>query len=269
MTSKNLPVSKERNPPHEAPSKPAPRERELAPPIFWGATDDEPKTLSAPIYLVHVFGFEKGGERVPLDCTPLDGLPTHAHELGGKYGMSPIELVARDEKGAVVARVTHRTLMAAAPPATAASPAQAPPATAPTGMDPLALMLAMNERTDKLMAMLLASKESSHAQIIDAISKMSGARLTDAQELFSTLLKSKTPTAAPSSAGELAAFKQGMSFFEKLVDAGREAEGGESGEDWTQKLESFTRALQAVQGLGGSGAPQQPPLRVVNTEGTP
>jgi hypothetical protein len=256
-----------RNPQPDSP-KPAPRERELAPPIFWSANDDEPKTLNAPIYLVYVYGFDKGGERIPLDCTPFDGLPSHAHELGAKYGHSPIELVARDEKGAVLVRVTHRTQVPPGTPAPAAVPAN-PSAPAIPAMDPLALMLAMNERTDKLMAMMLQSKDAASAQIVQAISQMSGARLTDAQELFSTLIKAKSPAGASPERGELAAFMRGMKYFEGLVDAGREAEaegGGGGDDDWMSKLQTVAEVFQRV--TAAQQAPQQPPLRVVNTEGT-
>ena len=258
-------VAAARNPQPE--NAPAPkREREPAPPIFWGANDEEPKTLSGPIYLVYVTTFDKNGERIPLDCTTLDGLPTHAHELGAKYGHSPLELVARDEKGAVVARVTHRVLV----PAAAAAPAApvAAPATPPS-FDLFALMQAMNDRTDKLMAMMIQSKDAASSQIVQAISQMSGARLTDAQELFSTLLKAKSPAGgAGPERGELAAFLKGMKYFEGLVDAGREAEGaGDGDDDALAKFKTMVEMFTTVTSAGKT--PDQPPLRVVNTEGTP
>jgi hypothetical protein len=261
----------ERNPPREAaPSAPkvAARERALSPPIFWSAGDDEPKTLSAPIYLVHVSGFDKSGERVPLDCTTLDGLPTHAHELGAKYGYPQIELVARDERGAVVCRVTHRVHVAA-PATPAPAPSQVVAAPAPA-MDPLSLMLAMNERTDKLLALLISSKDSSNAQIVDAITKMSGARLTDSQELFNTLMKAKTPAAAApgEQKGELAAYLKGFKYAQELIEQGRELEG-DGDDDPLSKMKTMLEVFQQVTGRGDGTPQQQPPLRVVNTEGTP
>lgn len=258
-------VAPARNPQPETAPK---REREPAPPIFWGANDDEPKTLSGPIYLVYVSTFDKNGERIPLDCTTIDGLPTHAHELGAKYGHSPLELVARDEKGAVVARVTHRVLV----PAAAAPPAATPAAPAtPPGFDLFALMQAMNDRTDKLMAMMIQSKDAASSQIVQAISQMSGARLTDAQELFSTLLKAKNPAGGADGRGELAAFLKGMKYFEGLVDAGREAEaegGASDDDDVLAKFKTMVDMFSTVTNAGKT-PPEQPPLRVVNTEGTP
>jgi hypothetical protein len=175
---------------------------------------------------VYVYSIDKAGERVPLDCTSLDGLPEHPHQLGEKYGAPTIELQARDRAGAVVARVTHRTRVPVAAPAPAA------PATTSSGpgfSEIMQLTNAMNERTDRFMMELVKSRDSSAAQIVDAISRMAGQRIVDSQALFETIMKTKTMGAAPAGVdrGELAAYIKGVNWAQRMVAAGAGAEGEE------------------------------------------
>lgn len=231
----------------------APPELQL-PPIFWSADDEEPKTLKASIYLVYVSAFDKAGERVPLDCVPLGGLPEHPHQLGEKYGAPRVELVGRSETGTILARVIHRCnvqIPQAAPAAPAAAPA------APMS-EALALVTAMNERTDKLMLEFNRATTAAHTQVIDVIGKMAGQRIVDSQSLFETLMKSKHlgPAAAAVGAdkGELATFLKGIDWAQRTM-AGA-AEGDE--EDDIEGLLKVA-AQEFVRAKMGGGAP--PPQR--------
>jgi hypothetical protein len=217
--------------------------------------DEKPKTATRPIYLVYVSTLDKGGERIPLDCTALDGLPEHPHQLGEKYGVPVVELIARDQHGQLVARVTHRTRVPLA-----AAAAETKPTAPASGFDALAVMQAVNDRTDKLMALLIQSKDAASAQIVQTIGQMAGQRIVDSQDLFSTILKVKGGGAGGEQKGELAAYLKGFNNARAYIAA---AQGGGDDEDEASLEDLMKVALQGwmrgkAETEGGAQQREQP-----------
>jgi len=238
------------------------------PPLFWDPDSEGQKALRAPINLVWVSTRDKGGESVPLDCTPLDGLPEFPHQLAEKYpGVPFVELVARAADGQLLARVMHRCRSASA----AAAPDQrapAAPSPASATSDALGIMQAINSRTDALMGMLIQSKDAAAAQLVDAISRMSGQRIVDSQALFETLLKAKGGGAGAEQKGELAAFLKGFGHAQSLIAAGQE---GGDGDDEASLEELAKVALKGwmqgkAEAAGGTPAPRPRPRAVPDPE---
>lgn len=239
----------------------------LPPPIFWG--DEEPKPLREPIYLVYVYGIERNGDKLPIDCVPPEGLPEHPHMLSS-YGVPSVELVARTASGSVVARVVHRCRVEAPPPGTPAAAAAA--AAVPAGPRSDLLMFVefmnrMSERTDKLGIELAKQAQDSGARLVDAISRMSSARLTDSQDLFQAMLKTKGGGGAGGT-GELAAFEKGFAKAMELVEAAQGA-GGEGMDDTFERFKTFMEAFKMAKEEGFVGKKEPTRTRVVDTEGKP
>lgn len=239
------------------------RDEYILPPIFWSGDEERPRTATRPVYLVHVTTLDKTGERIPVDCTPLEGLPQFPHQLGEKYGPAlgalpgsvlPLELVGRDENGALVCKVLHRVRVpgVAAPAHPAAPPAAAPPATG--ALDAFAIVQGLNERTDKMLLEFVKAREASANQMIDVVSKMAGARIEDAQAAASGAGKAATGR------GDVETFLRGVKFAQGLMDA---AQGGEADDDEDGVVNTMVKAFVENFAAAQSGPPprRSPPER--------
>lgn len=229
----------------------------VLPPILQSLDDEQPKTASRDVYLVYVTMRDKSGESIPVDCTPLSGLPEFPHQLGEKYGgvlglapgsLVPLELTARDDKMALVARVIHRIRVpGVAPPQGAAPGAAVPHATG--AFEAFNVVQAINDRTDRFFAELIKTKDTSTAQILDVVSRMSGARIQDAQA-------AAREGGGGGGKGELAAYLKGFNHAQGLIAAAGGAEGAAEEDDVSFK-DLLTAFLQSHAAGMGAPTPQQ------------
>ena len=230
------------------------------PEIFW-TEDGSGEPLRAPIAKIYVYANPPTGGREQIDCTTIDALPDPV-ALRNLYGPGMYDLEARDVNGGLVAKATHRVRMppgqqwrppAGAPAVEVVPPTQGPQAASSGRLDPLTAMLMGHVLT--LSTKLSEIQATSSNQVLDAVTRMSAARLTDAQDLFGTLLKQKAGANGGSPEDIRKVYEAGMKkateFFEFL---GEHAEGSEDANP-LELMKTFLEGFREFKAMDSNAAP--------------
>lgn len=229
--------------PRKAPREPSARPKLVPTPkmyplpeIFWSENDEgDARDLAEPIGAVYVKRVGRNGKE---DIATLGGDQiTHRDQIREAFGPGTYELVARGERGSILARAVLTLGSVSAASDTAAQPASH----VPYHVDPIVSSLIQS--TQALASAVVTTSKEANATVITAITQLAGSRLTDQKELFHTLLKDRGGGAK---GGELAAFMKGTEWIQELLD---KHGGGDDDDEKPSELKELLDAFKEFRAM--------------------